>query len=221
MGNKFSSGVYTLQNTVSGNTYVGSARSFKRRFMQHRTALRGGYHQNKHLQYAWNKYGEAAFVFKITLVCAPEHMQDYEQRLLDGLRPAYNQSRSAYSGIPVGGKCKPAHCAKVGVASKKLWATPAYRAQVTAAIQAAMTPEERAERTERAKALWANPEYRAKAVAARIGRATNAGYKCTPEQAANRQRAARISNMKRNYGAGWADEYRRRYPEYAGDVDGQ
>lgn len=221
MANAFSSGVYTLQNTVSGNTYVGSARSFKRRFMQHRTALRGGHHQNKHLQYAWNKYGETAFVFKVTLVCAPEDMQHYEQRLIDGLKPAYNQSRSAYSGIPVGGTCTPAHRAKVGAASKKMWADEGYRSQVTAAIRAAMTPEECALRGERVKALWANPEYRANAVAARMGRATNAGYKCTPEQVENRKRAARISNMKRNYGARWAEEYRTRYPEHTGDVYGK
>lgn len=69
-------------------------------------------------------------------------------------------------------------------------------------------------------ALWKDPEYRAKAVAARAGNAYCKGYKCTPEQVANRKRAARISNMKRNYGAGWKEEYIRRYPEHAEDVNG-
>ena len=221
MGNRFASGVYTIHNTVSGNTYIGSSRAFKRRFMQHRAALHGGKHQNRHLQYAWDKYGESAFVFKVTLVCAPEQVQDYEQRLIDGLRPAYNQSRSAFSGIPIGSTRTPAHKAKVGKASKELWASPKYRSMVTAAIRSAMTPEECVERSARAKALWCDPTYRAKAVAARLGRATNKGYKCTPEQVFNRQRAARISNIKRNYGLDWRIEYCRRYPEYAGDVNGQ
>ena len=219
MPNQFSSGVYTIQNVVSGATYVGSARRFKRRFSQHRTALRGGYHQNSHLQHAWNKYGEQAFEFKVLLICLPEHMQDYEQRCLDSLSPAYNKSRSAFSGIPVGAKLTKKHKDKVGRASKRLWETLEYRCSVTTAIRASMTAEEKAQRSQRTKLLWANSEYRAKAIASRKGNVYCAGYVCTPEQILNRRRAARISNMKRNYGADWRVEYLRRYPEHAGDVD--
>jgi hypothetical protein len=74
------------------------------------------------------------------------------------------------------------------------------------------------ERSRRTKQLWESPEYRANAIAARKGNAYNKGYKCTPEQIENRRRAARISNMKRNYGSDWVNEYTRRYPEFAEDV---
>ena len=74
------------------------------------------------------------------------------------------------------------------------------------------------ERSRRTKKLWETPEYRANAIAARKGKAYNKGYKCTPEQTENRRRAARISNMKRNYGPDWVVEYTRRYPEFAEDV---
>lgn len=74
------------------------------------------------------------------------------------------------------------------------------------------------ERSRRAKLLWESPEYRANAIAARKGNAYNKGYKCTPEQIENRRRAARISNMKRNYGSDWVNEYTKRYPEFAEDV---
>lgn len=80
--------------------------------------------------------------------------------------------------------------------------------------------EERQKKSERVKALWATPEYRERAVAARKGNAYNKGYKCTPEQVENRKKAARISNMKRNYGNTWQEEYARRYPEFVGDLDG-
>ena len=40
------------------------------------------------------------------------------------------------------------------------------------------------------------------------------------EQVLNRKRAARISNIKRNYGGAWQQEYLRRYPEHAGDLNG-
>ena len=69
-------------------------------------------------------------------------------------------------------------------------------------------------------ALWKTSEYRAKASAARRGNSFALGYKCTPEQTENRKKAGRISNMKRNYGAGWKEEYIRRYPEHAEDVNG-
>lgn len=85
---------------------------------------------------------------------------------------------------------------------------------------AAYSDEERKRKSERVKALWATPEYREKAVAARKGKAYNKGYKCTPEQVENRKKAARISNMKRNYGEMWKVEYARRYPEFVGDLDG-
>lgn len=80
--------------------------------------------------------------------------------------------------------------------------------------------EERQKKSARVKALWATPNYREKAIAARKGKAYAKGYKCTPEQIENRKKAARISNMKRNYGEEWRVEYARRYPEYVGDING-
>lgn len=78
--------------------------------------------------------------------------------------------------------------------------------------------EERAMRSERTKILWADPVYRERATSARVGNAYNKGYKCTEEQVLNRKKAARISNMKRNYGEGWKEEYTKRYPEHVGDL---
>jgi hypothetical protein len=80
--------------------------------------------------------------------------------------------------------------------------------------------EECQKKSDRVKALWATPEYRERAIAARKGNAYNKGYKCTPEQVENRKKAGRISNMKRNYGVAWQEEYARRYPEFVGDLDG-
>lgn len=77
----------------------------------------------------------------------------------------------------------------------------------------------RSKKSAAAASLWQDPEYRAKAVAARIGNTYSKGYKCTPEQVANRRRAARISNMKRAHGVEWKDAYIARYPEFSGDVD--
>lgn len=78
----------------------------------------------------------------------------------------------------------------------------------------------RQQRAENAKKVWERPGYREKHKASMAGKCLGpVGYKCTPEQVENRRRAARISNMKRNYGAAWRVEYATRYPEYIGDLD--
>lgn len=56
-------GIYKIINVVNNKFYVGSAVSFKRRKARHVWRLQRGDHANKHLQAAWNLYGEKAFVF--------------------------------------------------------------------------------------------------------------------------------------------------------------
>lgn len=57
--------IYQITNMVNGKFYIGSAVSFPRRVWAHKNELRKGVHHNKHLQAAWNKYGEDAFVFEV------------------------------------------------------------------------------------------------------------------------------------------------------------
>lgn len=59
-------GIYTITNIVNGKVYVGSAVvSFRKRKTQHYSDLKKGKHVNKHLQRAYNKYGESNLVFEI------------------------------------------------------------------------------------------------------------------------------------------------------------
>lgn len=58
-------GIYKIINVVNNKFYVGSAVDFARRKRVHWSRLRRGNHSNKHLQSAWNKYGETSFVFVI------------------------------------------------------------------------------------------------------------------------------------------------------------
>lgn len=89
------SGIYHITNTVNGKRYVGSAVSFQRRWLEHRSLLRRGLHHSRILQRAWNKYGEQAFAFKPLLVCAKTDLIFYEQRAIDTFRPEYNISPTA------------------------------------------------------------------------------------------------------------------------------
>jgi group I intron endonuclease len=67
-------GIYKIINVVNNKFYVGSAVDFKRRKARHFSELRRGKHKNTHLQSAWRKYGEQAFVFVVVqeLACDEE-----------------------------------------------------------------------------------------------------------------------------------------------------
>lgn len=58
-------GIYKIINIINNKFYVGSAVDLKRRKTRHFSELRNGKHKNRHLQSAWLKHGERAFVFVI------------------------------------------------------------------------------------------------------------------------------------------------------------
>jgi group I intron endonuclease len=76
-----SSGIYIIRNKTNGNVYIGSTSSFSKRKNRHFRYLRTGRHENKHLQNAFNKYGEDAFEFII--VKHTTNLLQEEQQLLN------------------------------------------------------------------------------------------------------------------------------------------
>jgi group I intron endonuclease len=58
-------GIYKIINVINNKFYVGSAVDLRRRKTRHFSELRTGKHNNRHLQAAWIKYGEQAFVFVV------------------------------------------------------------------------------------------------------------------------------------------------------------
>ena len=64
--------IYKIINVQNQNFYVGSAVNYEKRKARHLWRLRRGDHANKHLQAAWLKYGEQAFVFAVVQVVPDE-----------------------------------------------------------------------------------------------------------------------------------------------------
>lgn len=59
-------GIYIIHNTATNTAYIGqTGKDFDYRKKRHFQMLNGGYHSNRHLQNAWNKYGAAVFEFDI------------------------------------------------------------------------------------------------------------------------------------------------------------
>ena len=72
-------GIYTITNTINGKVYVGQSHNIKWRWAVHKTALRKNGQCNRHLQYAWNKYGEDSFAFEIAELCGVEQLDEREE----------------------------------------------------------------------------------------------------------------------------------------------
>lgn len=58
-------GIYEIRNLVNNKKYVGSSRSTRQRWANHKKSLEKNKHHNQHLQAAWNKYGKDSFIFKV------------------------------------------------------------------------------------------------------------------------------------------------------------
>ena len=89
----------TYKITCHGNNkiYYGSSKSFKNRKTRHLFYLRHNQHINKHLQNAFNKYGEDSFLFElIEEFKTRKEMLDAEQKLIDtSYGESFNKSKSS------------------------------------------------------------------------------------------------------------------------------
>lgn len=82
-------------NIENGKWYVGQALDVSKRFRQHKAMLRGGKHRNKHLQHAYDLYGEKAFAFVVLEACSPDALNVKEQEWImrkDSFRAGYNDT---------------------------------------------------------------------------------------------------------------------------------
>jgi len=136
-------GVYCIRNLVNGKRYVGSAaKSFQNRWKSHRNSLRRGDHIARHLQAAWNKYGESSFKFEVLERCTPENCIKKEQYWIDSCQAAdsehgYNQSPTA--GSILGMKLSAQAKSKITNAVKKQWEDESHRKNVSAKVSATLT----------------------------------------------------------------------------------
>ncbi len=90
-------GVYQIYCKANQKMYVGKAggmEGFRKRWGGHRSLLRRGKHYSKHLQNAFNLYGESNFYFQILEICSTEDdllVREWEWiEKLDALENGFN-----------------------------------------------------------------------------------------------------------------------------------
>lgn len=77
------SGIYIILNTKTNKVYIGQTINFRLRWQQHKCNLQNNKHKNRHLQFAWNKYGEKAFKFQKLEYCSIDQLDEREQHYLN------------------------------------------------------------------------------------------------------------------------------------------
>lgn len=96
------SGIYCIENLVNGKKYIGKSVNISKRWSEHKRALKSNQHYNKHLQKAWNKYGELNFKFSVIKYCnTEEELNNFEMYYIN----KFNTINSQYGyNITSGGE---------------------------------------------------------------------------------------------------------------------
>lgn len=93
-------GIYKIENTINNMLYIGQSVDIQKRWIEHRYELNKGIHINKHLQRAWNKYGQDAFVFSILELCDEEDLNNLETEYI----ASYKSNNEEYGyNLTIGG----------------------------------------------------------------------------------------------------------------------
>lgn len=114
---KNKSGIYRL--ICNFKSYVGSSKNIYLRLKNHFAKLKSNNHRNKHLQNAFNKYGEEFFTYEILCFCEIENLFEIENKFIkefDSFNNGFNQSCNARS--PEGYKHSEESRLKISIAKK-------------------------------------------------------------------------------------------------------
>lgn len=91
--NSNTSGIYCITNLVNNKKYIGQTYNLNYRWRTHKNDLKAKRHHNKHLQYAWDKYGEDNFKFNILEYCSVDLLDERETywiKFYDTVQKGYN-----------------------------------------------------------------------------------------------------------------------------------
>lgn len=154
---KMKSGVYIIDCSLDQRFYVGKSKNVLNRFSEHRSRLRHGLHRCHRLQQAWDKYGEAAFAFRLVARVHIDALEQVEQVWIQAHFAAGMLFNTVDLSVPFGVR----RAQKISAAQKAIWADPTKRAKLAAKIRHAQNKPEAKARMRAAQLLTQNrPEVK-------------------------------------------------------------
>lgn len=126
------SGIYCIQNIITGKRYIGSSVDVKRRLSEHRSDLRCGVHANPYLQSSFSCHGESEFIFSLVEKVDKPDLASREKYWIDYYN-AYISDDGYNVEAPYRGPVLEETKAKISAANKGKVRTPEMRAAASAA----------------------------------------------------------------------------------------
>lgn len=83
-------GVYKIENTLTGDFYIGSSKDVKRRWWEHKKPSVWNRYSKYPLYSDMQKYGVDKFDFQILTEVEIEQLKETEQQFIEMLKPTYN-----------------------------------------------------------------------------------------------------------------------------------
>lgn len=186
-------GIYCILNLKNHKRYIGSATDVRRRIYKHQWLLRGGKHESPLLQGAWDRDGEASFVFTVIEFCAKEDILKREQLWINALK--VTSRKFGYNVCPVAGS-------RAGVPQPK-----GHAEQIRAIHKGKpKTPEHREKIRQASLNRWRDQSQREQQAARFTGKSRRDCRKLTDEQAhqlrADRASGLTFVDLQKKYGIG-------------------
>jgi len=91
------SGVYRIQNMVTGKIYIGSSTDVYKRIGRHKYVLKNGLNENIRMKKDCEKYGVNSFLFGIVEYCEKEKLKEREQYYFELWNAQYNVWKNIYN----------------------------------------------------------------------------------------------------------------------------
>jgi group I intron endonuclease len=182
-------GIYEIRQLTTGFCYVGSAVNIKRRWAQHRSAIKRGTHTARRLMHAFQKYGSDAFTFEVLEECdiSDESIRiERENYWIQRLKPVFNvapvagsilgmkqsvETKAKISAALMGHACSPERNAKISASNMGRVISAESRAKSSAKLKGRpLSAEHIANRTAAQRGIPKSAETRIRMSAAQKGR---------------------------------------------------